>query len=290
MRTARPSGSFAALLCVALAACSSPVELRQQVIALDASWRVGEMTDGSFDQMLDDLAALARQSPEDPNRIAGLPDTLRLALGNPSALVRADALRTSWALGSELPVPSEWRQDEMEADEFNRRAARIEELIAGDQALGDESLELARWLAGFRIQAKDVDHAKLSISIAEVVLSQGLWRQDALGAAFREGLPGSAAHALDLVTLESSRDPESVVREEALAHVDRLPNPLALTLLQQLLAREKDSAVVLAALDCVGRVGSGFTLEERQELLQPLADSTDVAVRLRVQGLLQASP
>ncbi|HZL99645.1 MAG TPA: hypothetical protein VFD43_05260, partial [Planctomycetota bacterium] len=170
-----------------------------------------------------------------------------------------------------------------------RKAARIEELVAGEQGLSEEAIELARWLSSFRIQAENADHVRLSITISEVVLSQGLWRQDALGAAFREGLPGSAAHALDLVTWHSARDEEAVVREEALAHAHRLPPELALTLVRDLLARERDSAVVLAALDCVGRVDSGFTADERRELLQPLSDSTDVAVRRRVQGLLQAS-
>lgn len=294
MRTARPTRSLAVLLaassvCAGLAACSSPVELRQQVIALDGSWRVGKMEPGSFEQMLDDLRALAAQSPDDPNRIAGLPDVLRLALGNPSSLVRAEALRTAWALGSGLPVPTEWRQDPLDREDFNRRTSRIEELVGGDQALSEEALGLARWLASYRVVADDVDHARLSVSIAEVVLSQGLWRQDDLGAAFREGLEGSAAHALDLVTLQASRDTESVVREEALAHADRLPADLAVILFRDLLAREKDSAVVLAALDGIGRADEHLPAEARQALLQPLAESTDVAVRLRVAGLLQAS-
>jgi hypothetical protein len=42
------------------------------------------------------------------------------------------------------------------------------------------------------------------------------------------------------------------VREEALAHADRLPADLAVVLFRDLLAREKDSAVVLAALDGIG--------------------------------------
>src|SRR5262245_17348535 len=112
MRTARPTRCLAALsfaAAAAAAACSSPVELRQQVIALDGAWRVGKMEAGSFEQMLEDLRAHAAQSPDDANRIAGLPDVLRLAIGNPSALVRAEALRTAWSLGSGLPVPAEWR-------------------------------------------------------------------------------------------------------------------------------------------------------------------------------------
>ena len=289
MRTARPTRCLAVLSFAAAAACSSPVELRQQVIALDGAWRVGKMEQGSFEQMLKDLRALAAQSPDDPNRIAGLPDVLRLAIGNPSSLVRAEALRTGWALGSGLPVPAEWRQDPLDRDDFNTRTSRIEELVAGDQALSDEALGLARWLSGYRVVAEDVDHARLSVSIAEVVLSQGLWRQDALGAAFREGLEGSAAHALDLVTLQASRDTEAVVREEALAHADRLPADLAVLLFRDLLAREKDSAVVLAALDGIGRADEHLPAEARTALLQPLADSTDVAVRWRVRGLLQAS-
>lgn len=290
MRTAWPSGTLALLLCGALAACSSPVELRQQVIALDASWRIGKLEEGAFEQMLDDLRALAAQSPDDPSRIAGLPDVLRLTLGNPSSLVKADALRTAWALGSELPVPEEWRQDPLDREAFNQKTSRIEELIAGEQALDAETLELARWLSEYRVVAENVDHARLAISIAEVVLSQGLWRQDALGEAFRVGLAGSAAHALGLVTLQASRDQEEVVREEALAHAHRLPPELALMLLRELLGRETDSAVVLAALDCIGRIDDRIALDSRRALLQPLADSTDVAVRRRVQGLLQSTP
>jgi hypothetical protein len=248
------------------------------------------MEDGAFEQMLEDLETLSRQSPDDSNRIAGLPDVLRLALGNPSSLVRADALRAAWALGSGLPVPDEWRQDPLDREAFNQKTARIEELIAGDQALDAETLELARWLSEYRVVAEDVDHARLAISISEVVLSQGLWRQDALGEAFRTGLDGSVSHALDLVTLQASRDQEEVVREEALAHADRLPSELALQLLRELLGRETDSAVVLAALDCIGRIDGRLPADSRAALLQPLADSTDVAVRRRVQGLLQTTP
>ena len=95
---------------------------------------------------------------------------------------------------------------------------------------------------------------------------------------------------LGLVTLKASRDQEEVVREEALAHAHRLPPELALLVLSELLGRETDSAVVLAALDCIGRLDTRITLDARRALLQPLADSTDVAVRRRVQGLLNPTP
>lgn len=290
MRTARPSRSLTLLLCGAAAACAGPAELRKELIATDASWRVGQMDEDSFERMLESLRALAAQNPSDPERIAGLPDVLRLALANPSALVRAEALRTGWALGSHLPVPETWQQDPLDREGFNQRTARLEELFASGQALSPEALELARWISTYRVEAKDVETARLSVSIAEAVISQGLWREDELGAAFRDGLQGSASHALDLVTLQASRDPEAVVREEALAHADRLPGELALQLLKDLLVREKDSAVVLAALDCIGRAYERLPAEAREELLQPLAQSTDVAVRRRVEALLGSSP
>lgn len=291
MRTAWPSGSLAVLLCGALGAlgalpaCSSPVELRQQVIALDGQWRSGKMEPGSFELMLDDLRALGAQSPDNPERIAGLPDVLRLALGNPSALVKADALRAAWSLGSDLPVP-EWREDVLERESFNQNTSRLEILVSSDAALSDETLQLARWLSHFRVNAEDLDHARLAVSVAEVVLSQGLWRQDELGAAFREDMLGCAAHALDLVTLQASRDPESVVRQEAALHAHGLPPELAVKLFADLIARETDSAVVLATLDCIGRMRGQLPPEIVAELVAPLAESTDVAVKFRVQSLL----
>ncbi|HZJ73008.1 MAG TPA: hypothetical protein VFF36_18895, partial [Planctomycetota bacterium] len=82
---------------------------------------------------------------------------------------------------------------------------------------------------------------------------------------------------------------DSVSREEALAHADRLPADLAVILFRDLLAREKDSAVVLAALDGIGRADEHLPTDARQALLEPLADSTDVAVRVRVQRLLASA-
>lgn len=289
MRTAWPYGSLAVLACAALGACAGPVELRQQVMAIDASWRISKMEGEDFERMREALVALGAQSPDDPNRIAGLPDVLRIALNNPSAFVRAEALRTSWKLGSDLPRPA-WREDALDREAFNQKTSRLEELVASPEPPTDETLELARWLAQYRVPAKDLEHARLAVSIAEVVLSQGLWRQDALGTAFRDGLQGSAAHALDLVTLEASRDPYSVVREEALAHVELLPPELALRLLAELLGRETDSAVVLAALDGIGRLVGGIEPQTLRDLLAPLAASTDVAVRRRVQGLIERLP
>jgi hypothetical protein len=272
---------LAAALC---AACTSPSENRATVIKLDAQWRAGPMEEDSFEQMVDAIRAVGNQSASDPNRIAAVPELLRVVIMNPSSWVRREALHAAWELASGLPDPAPVREDKLDKDDFNTRTKRLEELVAQPEtANGDEALELARWLTATRAPYEDVE---VAIATAEVVLSQSLWRQDALGAAFREGMPGCVQHALALVTLRASTDAWPVVREEALESVRHLHPDAALALVSGVLARETDSAVVLAALDSVAALAPRLDSEALHTVLDPLRDSTDVAVREQIREIL----
>jgi hypothetical protein len=272
---------LAAALC---AACTSPSENRALVITLDQQWQHSKMEEGSFEQMVDAIHAVGNQSTSDPNRIAAVPELLRVSLGNPSSWVRREALHAAWQLASGLPDPAPVREDKLDKDDFNKRTTRLEELVAQPEtANGDEALGLARWLTGTRAPYEDIE---VAIATAEVVLSQSLWRQDALGAAFREGMPGCVQHALALATLRASTDAWPVVREEALESVRHLHPDAALALISGVLARETDSAVVLAALDTVAALAPRLERDALHNLLDPLRDSTDVAVREQIREIL----
>jgi hypothetical protein len=93
-------------------------------------------------------------------------------------------------------------------------------------------------------------------------------------------------HALALVTLRASTDTWPVVREEALESVRYLHPEAALALISGVLGRETDSAVVLAALDSVAILAPRLDAEALRSVLEPLRDSTDVAVRAQVRELL----
>ncbi len=273
----------ATLLAAALAGCSSPVELRQLVIATDAQWRMGGMEPESFEAMLASVRSLGAQPTGDEARLAAIPELARLVLDDPSSLVRAESLRAAWRLAAELPVDA-WRVDALDRADFNGRTQRLEALVtAEDAATQPEALELAGWLAHFHAPP---EQPRLGVTVAEVVASQALWRHDALGDAFRKELASSLRHALALVTLHAANDPHAVVREEALASARHLDPPAVLSLVAGVLARETDSAVLLAALDSLQEAAGALPAEDVRAVLEPLQGSTDVAVRLRIRDIL----
>src|SRR5262245_38260726 len=267
-----------------LAACATPVEMRQTVIATDAAWKRGVMDEGSFDLMLSAVQGLGRQPSDDEARLAAVPELLRVVLGDPSSLVRAEALRSAWRLARDLPSEP-WRVDVLEREEFNRRTQRLEELVTEQGAATDpEALELARWLGQFHAP---IEQPSLAVTVSEVVTCQALWRKDELGQVFREQLPSSLRHALTLATLHASGDPNyPVVREEALASARYLDPDTALRLVAGILGRETDSQVVLAALDSLEVQAPRVPAGDLRSVLEPLANSTDVAVRQRIRNIL----
>ncbi len=270
---------------LAASGCGSPAELRAQIIQLDAEWRLGEMAEGSFADMVDAIRAVAAQPADEPTRVAAVPELLRIVVKNPSAWVRREALAAAWTLSSGLPEPEPVREDTLDKADFNARTTRLEEivLLQGDVE-APEALELARWLASVRVPYEEVE---LGISVSEVVISQSLWRSDELGQAFREGLPGSLQHALALVTLRASIDAFPVVREAALDAVRHLHPQAALALVSGVLSRETDSAVVLAALDSLAVLAPRLDEASLRGVIEPLKASTDVAVRAQIRALLE---
>jgi hypothetical protein len=284
MRLARPLGLV--VVCALHApACTQPAETRQEVMRLDAEWRLSTMEAGSFQRMLESLRSLGAQAEDTEGRMAAVPELLRVVLKNPSALVRAEALRAAWKLGADLPAEA-WRVDDVDRQAFNERTQRLEELVHGGAPPNAEALELAEWLGAFRVAPDSTDHLSLAISVCEVVLSQALWRRDALGDAFRRQMPGSVHHALSLLTQHAAGDAYPVVREEALLAARHLHPELALRMVAQMLGRESDAAVVLAALDSLEQMAPGMDAAALRPVLAPLAASTDVAVRRRIRGLL----
>ena len=276
---------LAGVLCV-VAGCAQPVAMRQEVILLDAQWRMSTMEEASFARMLDAVRGLGRQPAGDAQRILSIPDLLRVVVNNPSSLVRAEALRSAWRLGSEFPSEP-WRIDLVDRDEFNRRTERLDELIgAEDAARNLEVVELVDWLGSFHAPSGDGQELRIAIGLAEVVASQALWRNDELGQIFRMRMASSLHHALVLTTLFAVGDPVPVVREEALASAQYLDPIVALGLVEGVLALENDSAVVLAALDSLEQLAPRLEPGSVRAVLEPLAGSTDVAVRLRIRNML----
>ncbi len=274
----------AVVLLAALCGCTSISERRAQIISLDAQWRSGTMEEGTFEQMVDDIRVVGAQSPRDEGRLAAVPELLRIVVKNPSSWVRREALLAAWELSSALPDPAPVREDQLDKAEFNKRTTRLEEIVLQQGDVDNpEALELASWLGSVRAPYEEVE---LSISVAEVVVSQALWRSDALGQAFRENMAGSLQHALALVTLRASTDTFPVVREAALASVRHLHPDAALALVAGVLSRETDSAVLLAALDSVAVLAPRLDPEELRTVLEPLRGSTDVAVRAQIRSLL----
>ena len=271
------------LLPAPLAGCESPVEMRQVVIATDAQWRDGAMPAGSFEGMLASVQQLGRQPNEDEARLAAVPELLRVLLGDPSSLVRAEALRSAWKLAAGLPIEA-WRVDKLEREEFNSRTQRLESLVTEQGAATDqETLDLARWLGHFHAP---IEQPSLAVTVSEVVTSQALWRKDALGGTFRAELGSSLRHALVLATLHAAGDPWPVVREEALTSARYLHPDTALSLVAGVLARETDSTVMLAALDSLQSQARQLQGADLRAVLEPLAGSTDVAVRQRIRDIL----
>ncbi len=76
------------------------------------------------------------------------------------------------------------------------------------------------------------------------------------------------------------------VREEALRSVRHLHPEAALSLVAGVLARETDSAVVLAALDSLGVLAPQLPPDSLAAVLGALRESPDVAVRAQVRALL----
>ncbi len=314
MRRVRTSLLCLCLLAGGLAACTSPSEMRKEIITIDGQWRLGEMPKDSFERMIVAVQGLGQQNEGDETRLLAEPDLLRLVLKNPSSMVRADALRSAWLLAAYLPVEP-FRVDTLEKPDFNKRTQRLEELIveADDVAAGlavasaqadgatvlgappgapvysAETLELALWLANFHAPT---EVPEIAVAMSEVVLTQALSRKarfgegDKLGKIFGDGMVPSLRHALVLVTLHAASDPYPVVREEALRSARYLHPDNGLALVGGVLARENDSAVVLAALESLEVIAPGLSAADLQAAVEPLTASTDVAVKIRIRELL----
>ena len=283
----RPRAGACCVLLALLAAtgCASTLENRQAVIAIDGQWRLGSMEEGSFEEMVDAIRAIARQSRDAPGRLAAVPELLRVSIENPSAWVRMEALRAAWTLGDALPA-TPLHGDALDRKVFNERTRRLEELILDPAtANSPESLELAAWLADFRSPPTE---PSLAVTIAEVVLSQSLFREDELGRTLGSRMPGSLFHALAVATLRAAADAYPVVREEALASARRLAPEDALELVAGILQRENDETVVLAALDSLEALREGLPPQRLAEVVGPLTDASDVAVRRRARALMVA--
>ncbi|MGQ0551945.1 MAG: hypothetical protein ACT4PU_01850 [Planctomycetota bacterium] len=288
MRRLRPLALLFGLLVTTAVGCQQSEELRARIISLDRDWRLAEMPQDSFGEMLEAIAELGEHSASNERHLASIPDLLRLVLLNPSAHVRAQALRTAWRLGADLPGEP-WRTEPLERKSFNERTARLEALLFAEPAAAEnetELLELAHWLGAFRVEPAGDEELRVALSIAEVSTSRALWDSGPVADAFRRHVAGSLHHALTVLTLHAAYDAYPEVREAALAGARHIEPQLALQLVGGVLEREEDSAVLLAALETAAQLAAAWPGAEVTRLLAPLASSNDVAVRQRVAQIL----
>lgn len=256
---------------------------RADALIIHADWTSGVVAEDSMERM---RAAIATLGGADPQNHRALVALCRLAVGSPSNLVRADALRAAWQVGARMPV-EDYRVDPVDSDAFNARAMRLDELLEQDPAALDapdaELTELVDWVGGFRFPP---GRLLLALDLADAVSSRAIAHDGTLvGDAFAGHTTGSLRHALVLATLHAAGDGAAVVREEAADSARHLPSEAALLLLAGIVSRETDGQVLFRALDSLEALMPGIDPEESRRLLAPLLDDLDVAVRDRAREL-----
>jgi hypothetical protein len=268
-----------------IAGCSTTsrgVDVRR----IDASWRLGEYPEDSFEIMQEAIAAVGGG---DPTRPGSIPTLSRVVMKNPSSLTRADALRAAWRLGVQLPSEP-YRVDELDNELFNQRALRLDGLLAGAANLGpgETAVELAGWLGHYRFPPQRVE---LAISLSEAVTSRAIVHAgEPVGDAFAQNGGASLRHALVLVTMYAIDDKAAVVRSEAARAMRNLDPEAAMILLTVAVQHESDAQVVFHLLNSVEVLAPVMDPDRLRYALALLAESHDVAVRRRARQVLAQLP
>jgi hypothetical protein len=265
-----------------LSACASAREQREAMAQTSATWST-ELLPGEQEEVIEAVRALGAQDPDDADILVSIQALLRQARprGNLSMLVRAEALRAAWSLGSHLPAEP-LRADSLTPQEFSERTRLFEQLTVDPTTPPDDPrlLELARFLGTYRFAPGEED---LALDLADLVVSRALFApQSPVQASFLEVAPGSVRHALVLTTLRLADDPHEPVRNEALAGARYMyPGP-GLDLLAGALGIERSRQVLLTALDSLDTLASQVPAEDLERVLDVLPVDSDLTLRRRV--------
>jgi len=280
------------VLTIGLAACTSPKVRRDAIDEISSRWNEQLEVDEQ-EEVLEHVAELGELNPGKAQALVSVVSLARQAhpQGNPSALVRVDALRAAWKLASIHPGEP-LRADSLTPAEFSESTRRFEALSADPERHADvERIELARFMSRYRFPPGEED---LALSLAETVVTRGAFtREGPVRDVFIAESPGCARHALVLVTLRLADDSLAWVREESLRQARHMHPGPALDLIAGAFRIEEDMQVLLAAMDSLeylseeGRatrqelgtvlalapLPASFVLKRRAEALQERLDS-----------------
>ena len=277
----RPVPTLVLLIALGLGAsgCLGGQPGRAEAVTIHSTWQAGELPPDSMETMREALADMGAGEPEDPGSLTAL---CRITMGNPSALVRAEALDAAWKLGARIPGET-YRVDTVDSVAFNERALRLDRMLDGEEVGDGEDLDaLIDWVGGFRFPPSRV---ALALDLAEAVSSRALVEQGAVGEAFQRHVGGSLRHALTLVTMYAADDKSAVVRQSAAAGARSMAPEAALVMLAGMMQREPEAQVVFEGIDSLWALRAALAPDDLRRLLEPLQLSHDVAVRQRAEDL-----
>jgi hypothetical protein len=265
-----------------LSACASAREQREVMAKTSETWST-ELMPGEQEEVIEAVRALGAQDPDDADSLLSIQALLRQARprGNLSMLVRAEALRAAWSLGSHLTAEP-LRADTLTPQEFSERTRLFEQLTVDPTTPPDDPrlLELARFLGTYRFAPGEED---LALDLADLVVSRALFAQQSpVQSSFLETAPGSVRHALVLMTLRLADDAHGPVRNEALAGARYMHPGPGMDLLAGALGIERDRRVLLTALDSLEALVGQVPAEDLERVLDVLPVDSDLTIRRRV--------
>jgi len=271
-----------------LTACTTPAERRDAIRATHESWN-SEVLPEEQSELLENLRALGNSGREPDDWLVSLTLVSRLALRNPSGLVRAESLLTAWRLAADLPaevIPSSG----LASDALRQRIRRFEALDdARNPAEQEEWLTLANALAAYRFPpSSDPRERDLPIELCEMLVARAYAAEDdLLLRTIESDTAGSARHSLSLITIYAGDDVDPAVREAAL-RVARHIDPLAaLNLITGALTVEDDTQVVLAAIDSLAALSDQLSRRKLLATLSRIGPGSDLALRRAADSLAQ---
>ncbi len=272
---------------LALSACTSPSAHRQAIEATSQAW-YSEVLPDDQEELLDHIRGLADLGPTGDDWLVSLTLLSQVAFENPSGLVRAEALRAAWALAADLPAEA-IPQEDLPLDVYRATIERFDALELGDRAEDrEELLAVARDLSSYRFAPHaDPRLRHLPLDLAAMVASRASWEDDlALREAFSLA-PGSARHALSLITLYAADDIDPAVREESLRAARHLHDLAALNLITGALTLEDHAQVLLAAVESLDELSTRVHRRDVLSTLSQVRQGSDLALRQAADALAQ---
>jgi hypothetical protein len=265
-----------------LSACASAREQRELMTKTSEGWTT-ELVPGEQEEVIAAVRSLGAQDPQEADSLLSIQALLRQARprGNLSMLVRAEALRAAWSLGSHL-TPEPLRADSLTPQEFSERTRLFEQLTVDPTTPPDDPRlrELAGFLGTYRFAPGEED---LALDLADLVVSRALFASPSpVRSVFLETAPGSVRHALVLMTLRLADDAHGPVRKEALAGARYMHPGPGMDLLAGALGIERDRQVLLTALDSLAALADQVPGEDLERVLDVLPLDADLTLRRRV--------